>query len=186
MILGRRTNMPPGKHCRKFAEATDSHSKRSTSSDSYGWTMPPQKCRRLSALPSQMKKRKNDFNSDGYAYIDIAVKTRKRVGKLPSVASKESINYKESRIFGPKIYLFLDIETSGFSTKFSEILQIAAVTSCLQMKQFNQYLLPTMNISLRASEINHLTASGNQLLYKGERVDAVEKRQGLNRFLKYL
>ena len=178
--------MPPGNRCRKFAEATHSDSKRSTSSDSYGSIMPPQKCRRFSVLPSQMKKRKNDFNSDGDAYIDLAVKNGKRVGKLLSVASKESINYKGSRIFGPKIYLFLDIKTSGFSPKNNEILQIAAVTNCLQMKKFNQYLLPTMNIPLSVPKINNLTTSGDQLLYKEERVDAVEARQGLNQFLKYL
>jgi len=110
----------------------------------------------------------------------------KETGKLPSVASRASIKHRKTRILGPKIYLFLDIETSGFSKEHSEILQIAAVSNCEKMEKFNQYMLPTKGIISYASEANNLTTRNGQLLYKNKKVDAVKAREGLNRFLRYL
>lgn len=175
--------MPPQKRHLYSSRASGSHSKKQNKSE--GSDMPPQKRRRISAMCSKMKEKRTGVLSDS----DNENALTSNIVKLPSVASKASIMYKNRRLFGPKIYLFVDIETGGFLRTpklLSDILQIAAVSSCKEKNDFNQYLLPTKAIAPHASKVNHLSSKKGELLYKDKRVDAVKPRAGFKRFLTYL
>ena len=91
----------------------------------------------------------------------------------------------------PLIVLF-DLETTSFK-RDSDICQITAlpVTQTSEYKMFSCYLVPTIEVSLGATQINHLqikeTKNKERILTKcGVKVEALKYKYGLLSFYQYL
>ena len=91
----------------------------------------------------------------------------------------------------PLIVLF-DLETTSLD-RDSDICQIAAlpVTQTSEYKMFSCYLVPTIEVSLSATQVNHLqikeTKNKERILTKcGVKVEALKYKDGLLSFYHYL
>ena len=91
----------------------------------------------------------------------------------------------------PLIVLF-DLETTSLE-RDSDICQIAAlpVTQTSKYKMFSRYLVPTIEVSPGATQVNHLqikeTKHKGRILTKcGVKVEALEYKDGLLSFYQYL
>ncbi|KAF4531842.1 hypothetical protein B566_EDAN000868 [Ephemera danica] len=80
-------------------------------------------------------------------------------------------------------YIFFDLETSGLSTEYSEILQISAIS---KKGSFNTYCQPMKSIGKSASATNMLTVYRGQLQYKGKSVPTLPIKESLISFLEYI
>ena len=88
-------------------------------------------------------------------------------------------------------YVIFDLETTGLLTNQCEITQLAACKADSSEPPFSQYVLPTCDICLDASEITGLTivtnADGSRSLTKDNKLlDAVAAQAMLNAFLEWL
>jgi len=85
--------------------------------------------------------------------------------------------------------VYYDLETTGVSHadkhKNVQLLQIGAVDAD-DGKEFEQYILPTCEIDSDATKVHGLSVAKEGLLLRGKKVDAVEMKLGLERFLKWL
>ena len=112
--------------------------------------------------------------------------------KFPSVASRQSIKYKKFRTFtglcvtGEDIlYLFIDLETSGLSPNFDDILQVSAISNKSD-DCFDIYLFPNHKISEGASDVTGLKMINGSLCLRGNAVHAVPSREAFEWFMNYL
>ena len=86
------------------------------------------------------------------------------------------------------LYVFIDLETAGFSPDSCDILQISAMTNSTETMNdfFDMYLLPTKIIHPKVTELTNLSWNRGSLYLGDNQVPAVPKITGLKHFLNYL
>ena len=84
------------------------------------------------------------------------------------------------------MYLFIDLETTGFDPKYRNILQISAVSNLNEHDIFNEYLLPVGKISKGASDLTNLNMRKGKLYHGDKLLTVVDKKTGLVRIVNYL
>jgi len=78
---------------------------------------------------------------------------------------------------------YFDLETTGLPHTSPDIIQIAAIC---EDTMYNQYVIPRKPIGSRASAVNGLTFSENQLMHHGKVVDALHLKPALKGFIKHV
>lgn len=79
--------------------------------------------------------------------------------------------------------IIFDLETSGLSYDYAEILQISAV---YKEKEFNKYIQPIMKIGYGATMVNKLSLIDGVLCYEKNPVESTTLFAGLKDFLAWL
>ena len=157
----------------------------------------------------------NDHGCGSELCIDASINNGR---KFPSVACQKSIRFKKFRVFsGPSspmksdedcgkmkvqqptllcsnvcsdeiLYVFIDLETTGFSPDSCDILQISAMTNSTETINdfFDIYLLPTKPIHPKVTDLTNLRWKRGSLYMGEDKVSAVPKKTGLKHFLNYL
>lgn len=103
-----------------------------------------------------------------------------QVWRNPPVSSLSHLS--SDRMTSVKVVYF-DLETTGLSCKYAEILQISA--KCDQ-NTFNVYCFPRKHIPKKASEVNSLTVEGRKMFYKETEVPSCSMQIALKSFLTFL
>ena len=86
------------------------------------------------------------------------------------------------------LYVFIDLETSGFSPIFHEILQISAITNegVSETDFFDIYVLPERGIPDEVTNLRKLTKKKRSLYLGENEVPTVSTKSSLDNFLCYL
>ena len=65
------------------------------------------------------------------------------------------------------LLVFFDLETTGLNTDEDEIVQIAALANTDESEEFSAFVLPNVEISKGASNVNGMTIQHGELVRKG-------------------
>lgn len=85
-------------------------------------------------------------------------------------------------------YVYFDLETTGFYSNHTEILQIAAKAN---LKEFQAFIKPVYGIPRKVSEITHLFLYDDAMFYEDllssmKQVETISLREALTEFLVFL
>jgi len=105
--------------------------------------------------------------------------TKQKKGKRKHDNDADDSHRKKTK---PKLFIFYDLETSGFLNTDPDILQIGAVCG---EDTFSMYALPTKQIEQGASAVNNLTYKNGCLRYRNQIVEAVDLKTALRSFVKF-
>ena len=83
------------------------------------------------------------------------------------------------------LLVFFDLETTGLNTKEDEIVQIAAL-AWPGSEEFSVFVLPNVEISEGASNVNGMTIQYGQLVRNGRVLRSTDIRSALKVILKLL
>ena len=65
------------------------------------------------------------------------------------------------------LLVFFDLETTGLDVEEDEIVQIAALANAPESEEFSEFVLPNVEISKGASNVNGMTIQHGQLVRNG-------------------
>ena len=84
------------------------------------------------------------------------------------------------------LLVFFDLETTGLNTEEDEIVQIAALANTAESEEFSVFVLPNVEISEGASNVNGMTVQYGQLVRNGRVLRSTDIRSALKVILKLL
>ena len=77
------------------------------------------------------------------------------------------------------LLVFFDLETTGLNTEEDEIVQIAALANTAKSEEFSVFVLPNVEISEGASNVNGMTVQHGQLVRNGRVLRSTDMRSAL-------
>ncbi|XP_068216108.1 DNA polymerase III PolC-type-like [Palaemon carinicauda] len=98
---------------------------------------------------------------------------------VPPPVEKVHLKHIESM---PKLVVYFDLETTGLEAD----CDIVQLSSAVGQQYFNAYILPSKNISWKASEVTGLKCDSGSLYLKGKIVEALEPREALQKWLNWI
>ena len=84
------------------------------------------------------------------------------------------------------LLVFFDLETTGLDVEEDEIVQIAALANTAESEEFCEFVLPNVEISKGASNVNGMTVQHGQLVRNGRVLRSTDIRSALKVILKLL
>ena len=82
------------------------------------------------------------------------------------------------------LLVFFDLETTGLNVEEDEIVQIAALANTAESEEFSVFILPSMEISEGASNVNGMTVQHGQLVRNGRVLSSTDILSALKVVLK--
>ena len=82
------------------------------------------------------------------------------------------------------LLVFFDLETTGLDVEEDEIVQIAALANTPESEEFSVFVLPNVEISEGASNVNGMTIQYGQLVRNGRVLRSTDMRSALKVVLK--
>ena len=77
------------------------------------------------------------------------------------------------------LLVFFDLETTGLNLEEDEIVQIAALANTDESEEFSVFVLPSVEISEGASNVNGMTIQYGQLVRNGRVLRSTDIRSAL-------
>ena len=77
------------------------------------------------------------------------------------------------------LLVFFDLETTGLDVEEDEIVQIAALANTAESEEFSVFVLPNVEISEGASNVNGMTVQHGQLVRNGRVLRSTDMRSAL-------
>ena len=77
------------------------------------------------------------------------------------------------------LLVFFDLETTGLNLEEDEIVQIAALANTAQSEEFSVFVLPNVEMSEGASNVNGITIQNGELVRNGRVLPSTDMKSGL-------
>ena len=77
------------------------------------------------------------------------------------------------------LLVFFDLETTGLNLEEDEIVQIAALANTPQSEQFSVFVLPNVEMTEGASNVNGITIQNGHLVRNGRVLPSTDMKSGL-------
>ncbi|XP_043271757.1 uncharacterized protein [Venturia canescens] len=135
----------------------------------------PAKRRRRQLFQARQRTNNSAENKEGITYSSGC-------GLSAIVDVDDCVPLRDEVIPNGSTFIYFDLETTGLN-KSSEIIQISAKRGS---DEFNEYILPSNDISRAASIITGLTVEGGELHLHGQQLATVPRRIAMQRFLNFL
>ncbi|KAB7496526.1 DNA polymerase III PolC-type [Armadillidium nasatum] len=132
------------------------------------------------------KKEKMDENI-GSKQKNINVNSSRSIEVIDIIEDDDETSLCENNIENVRMssssLIIFDLETSGLSYDYAEILQLSAV---YKEKEFNKYIQPLMDIGYQATNVNKLSLINGVLCCDKNPVESTTLHDGLKDFLEWL
>ena len=77
------------------------------------------------------------------------------------------------------LLVFFDLETTGLNLEEDEIVQIAALANTDQLEEFSVFVLPSVEMTEGASNVNGITIQNGDLVRNGRVLPSTDMKSGL-------
>ena len=77
------------------------------------------------------------------------------------------------------LLVFFDLETTGLNLEEDEIVQIAALANTAQSEEFSVFVLPNVEMTEGASNVNGITIQNGELVRNGRVLPSTDMKSGL-------
>ena len=77
------------------------------------------------------------------------------------------------------LLVFFDLETTGLNLEEDEIVQIAALANTDQSEEFSVFVLPNVEMTEGASNVNGITIENGELVRNGRVLPSTDMKSGL-------
>ena len=77
------------------------------------------------------------------------------------------------------LLVFFDLETTGLNLEEDEIVQIAALANTAQSEEFSVFVLPNVEMTEGASNVNGITIQNGDLIRNGRVLPSTDMKSGL-------
>ena len=109
----------------------------------------------------------------------LASKASASASVVPQTVEKVHLRHIDSM---PNLVVYFDLETNGFDSD-CDIVQLSAVVG---QQSFNEYILPSKEISWQAARVTGITYKSGSLYVSGKRVEALEPKEALAKWLVWI